>query len=64
MDLSNADLQNLAMHYVGNESQPLQLADEPVHLNADLKEKLEQWMLFPFVNASERMECWHPESLT
>src|SRR5688500_6110935 len=63
MNFSNASLAQMAVHYVGNKSQTLQLSDSLFVPDDDLKGKLLSYFLSPFANAAERYEFTHPNSL-
>lgn len=64
MNFSSTIIDQLAIHYVGNSSgQSLHLSNHPVSINNDLSVKLQQHYLNSFINASEKYNFTHPESL-
>jgi hypothetical protein len=64
MNFSSAIVAQVALHYIGNKtSQSLHLSNQPIALHGELSEKLQQYFLNPFINATEKYTFTHPESL-
>src|SRR5947209_19386997 len=65
MNLISGSLRKLIIHYVGskNNLDPLFVSHQPVELNEELKEALQESFLSRFRNESEYFSFHHPSSL-
>jgi hypothetical protein len=65
MNFSNASLQTLSVHFVGNKSleQALLLSQQPLKLDENISLKLKDYFLSRFLKINERYTFSHPELL-